>query len=141
MRANMSPAAQAGILILALWGLVGAAAAAQVDDISRDELQAQLGAAAPPLVLDVRTPEEYASGHVPGALNLPHDQAAGRLAELAPYRDRTIVLYCKSGRRAGLAAEVLAQAGFGPLRHLAGDMPGWIAAGLPVEQAATDTQP
>ncbi len=39
----------------------------------------------------------------------------------------------------GSTADTLAQAGFGPLRHLAGDMPGWVSAGLPVEKAAADT--
>ena len=87
-------------------------------------------------MLDVRSPQEYAAGHIPGALNIPHDQTAARLEELRPYQGREIVLYCKSGRRAGIAADVLAQAGFDRLRHLAGDMPGWSAAGLPVEPAA-----
>ncbi|MCC6207787.1 MAG: rhodanese-like domain-containing protein [Gammaproteobacteria bacterium] len=113
--------------------------AAQFEDVTREELRAQLDGSAPPLVLDVRTPEEYAAGHVPGALNLPHDQAAARLEELRSYQGRTIVLYCKSGRRAGIAADALAQAGFGPLHHLAGDMPGWIAAGLPIEKTSPDT--
>ncbi len=139
MRVNFDPALRAGILFLFLCGLLAPASAAPIGDVTREELKAQLEGPAPPLVLDVRTPEEYAAGHVPGAVNLPHDQAAARLEELRPYRDRTIVLYCKSGRRAGIAADTLAQAGFGPLRHLAGDMPGWVSAGLPVEKAAADT--
>lgn len=139
MRMNFDPAMRAGIVLLFLCGFLAPVSAAPVEDVTREELRAQLEGPAAPLVLDVRTPEEYAAGHVPGALNLPHDQAAARLEELRPYRDRTIVLYCKSGRRAGIAADVLAQAGFGPLRHLAGDMPGWISAGLPVETAPSGT--
>ena len=46
-------------------------------------------------VLDVRTPEEFAAGHVPGAVNVPHDQLASRLAEVP--KDKDVVLYCQSG--------------------------------------------
>ena len=83
-------------------------------------------------VLDVRTPQEYAEGHVPGAVNVPHDQLAARLAEVP--KDKDVVLYCKSGRRAGIAADVLAANGYMRLSHLEGDMPAWIEKGRPVEK-------
>jgi rhodanese-related sulfurtransferase len=83
-----------------------------------------------PFVLDVRTPEEYASGYVPGAVNIPHDQLASRLAQVP--KDREIVLYCRSGRRAGLAGEVLANQGYQRLEHLEGDMTAWLEQGRPV---------
>jgi rhodanese-related sulfurtransferase len=81
-------------------------------------------------VLDVRTPQEFAEGHVPGAVNVPYDQVASRLAEVP--KDKDIVLYCRSGRRAGLAADVLAASGYTRLSHLEGDMPAWIEKGRPV---------
>jgi rhodanese-related sulfurtransferase len=84
-----------------------------------------------PFVLDVRTPEEYVAGHVPGAVNIPYDQVGARLAEVP--KDRTVVLYCRSGKRAGMAAQALAQNGYTKLQHLEGDMPGWIETGRPVE--------
>jgi phage shock protein E len=84
-----------------------------------------------PFVLDVRAPEEFVTGHVPGAVNIPYDQVAARLAEVP--KDQDIVLYCRSGRRAGMAAEVLAANGYTRLSHLEGDMPAWIARGRPVE--------
>lgn len=83
------------------------------------------------MLLDVRTPTEYAAGHIPGAVNIPHDQIAAHLSEI-PKHDE-VVLYCHSGRRAGLAAEVLAANGYKKLGHLTGDMQGWQAAGRPVE--------
>ena len=83
-------------------------------------------------VLDVRTPQEFAEGHVPGAVNVPYDQVASRLAEVP--KDKDIVLYCRSGRRAGLAADVLAAQGYTRLSHLEGDMPAWIEKGHPVEK-------
>jgi phage shock protein E len=83
------------------------------------------------LVLDVRSPEEFAAGHVPGAVNIPYDQVASRLAEVP--KDKDLVLYCRSGRRVALAAEVLAQNGYTRLQHLEGDMPAWLAQGRPTE--------
>ena len=83
-------------------------------------------------VLDVRTPQEYAAGHVPGAVNVPQDQLASRLAEVP--KDKDVVLYCQSGRRAGIAAEVLAANGYTRLSHLEGDMPAWVAKGHAVEK-------
>ena len=82
-------------------------------------------------VLDVRSPEEYASGHVPGAVNIPYDQIAARMAEVP--KDKDVVLYCKSGRRAGIAAEVLAGQGYTRLQHLEGDIVAWVEKGRPVE--------
>lgn len=82
-------------------------------------------------VLDVRSPEEYASGHVPGAVNIPYDQIAARMAEVP--KDKDVVLYCKSGRRAGIAAEVLAGQGYTRLQHLEGDIVAWVDKGRPVE--------
>ena len=82
-------------------------------------------------VLDVRTPEEYAAGHVPGAVNVPYDQVASRLAQIP--KDKDVVLYCRSGRRAGLAADVLAANGYTKLEHLQGDMQAWVQDGRPVE--------
>jgi rhodanese-related sulfurtransferase len=93
------------------------------------------------VVLDVRTSEEFAAGHVPGSVNVPHDQVESRLAELAGAKDKDVVLYCRSGRRAQMAADVLAQAGFRRLSHLEGDYPGWSAAGLPTEAAAPALAP
>lgn len=92
-----------------------------------------------PVVLDVRTAEEYAAGHVPGALNVAHDQIEQRLSELAPHRDDEVVLYCRSGRRAALAIERLRAAGFTQLRHLEGDYLGWEqeTAGTVAEAAST----
>jgi phage shock protein E len=81
-------------------------------------------------VLDVRTPEEFAAGHVPGAVNIPHEQMAARIGEVP--QDKDVVLYCKSGRRAALAADVLAAKGYTRLSHLEGDMPAWIEQGRPV---------
>ncbi len=62
------------------------------------------------LLLDVRTPQEYAGGCIPGAINLPLDELRSRLAELP--RDRRLGVYCQVGQRAYLATRILVQSGF-----------------------------
>jgi phage shock protein E len=83
-------------------------------------------------VLDVRRPDEFAAGHVPGAVNISHDQLASRLAEVP--KDKDIVLYCHSGRRAGIAADLLKANGYTRISHLQGDMMAWVDKGRPLEK-------
>jgi rhodanese-related sulfurtransferase len=111
------------------------ASAASAEAVSQTELLARLERKDPDLVvLDVRTPAEFAAGHVPGARNVSHDLLASRLTELAPLRDKQVVLYCRSGRRTLLAADVLHAAGFTHLAHLEGDYLAWEAEHRPIER-------
>lgn len=84
------------------------------------------------VVLDVRTPEEFAAGHVPGAVNIPHTELAARIAELEGARDSDIVVYCRTGRRTAMALEVLEKSGFKRLLHLQGDYTRWSEEQRPV---------
>jgi rhodanese-related sulfurtransferase len=68
-------------------------------------------------VVDVRTPDEFAYGHVPGALNIPFDEIGKRTAEIGP-ASTPVVLYCRSGHRSGIAVETLSKAGYGKLYDL-----------------------
>lgn len=112
------------------------AAPSQFRLISQDALlERERAAKDEPLVLDVRTAQEYAAGHVPGAINLPHDQVAARIAEIDGARDRDVIVYCRSGRRSELALGTLRAQGFGKLWHLEGDYLAWEAAERPVERA------
>ncbi len=72
------------------------------------------------LLLDVRTPEEFAAGAVPGAVNIPVDELRGRLGEIPA--DKEVLVYCRVGHRGYLACRVLSQAGF-RARNLGG---GWL---------------
>jgi NADPH-dependent 2,4-dienoyl-CoA reductase/sulfur reductase-like enzyme/rhodanese-related sulfurtransferase len=78
----------------------------------QDDVEAILTASASdrPYLLDVRTPQEYAGGHIPGAVNIPVDDLRTRLGELP--RDRRIAAYCQVGQRGYLATRILLQAGF-----------------------------
>ncbi len=117
-----------GALVLATGALAGAPG-----EISSSEALALQKTGAPLVFVDVRTPEEFAAGHVPGAINVPRDQLPQRLAEFDAAQD-TVVLYCERGPRALAAAATLKSAGFTKVRHLTGDMSGWRSAGLPVEK-------
>lgn len=102
---------------------------AGVTDITPDELLSSPPDSA--LILDVRTAEEFASGHVPGAVNISHEAVEGRIAELGDDKSRAVVVYCEKGGRAGKAATALLDAGFTDVRHLAGDMGEWRSTGRP----------
>jgi rhodanese-related sulfurtransferase/DNA-binding MarR family transcriptional regulator len=106
---------------------------AALEPVGQDELARRLGDGQV-LVLDVRPEAEYAAGHIPGAVNVPHDQLAARLAELPAGTD--IVAYCR-GRYCVFAPDavrLLRARGF-PARPLDGGLPGWRLAGLPVTAA------
>ena len=82
-------------------------------------------------LLDVRTPKEFAEGHVPGARNIPLHELSSRL-HLLP-RDQPITVYCEVGGRAGKAIGLLEGSGFTQVRELTGSMRVWRAKGLAVE--------
>ena len=83
-----------------------------------------------PLVLDVRTPREYASAHIPDSLNIPLNHLEERLPELP--RDRPIAVHCAGGYRSAAAASILAHRGFTRLTELAGGLTAWQSAKLPL---------
>lgn len=62
--------------------------------------------------IDVRSAEEFQSGHLPAASNIPHTEITQRIGEVSKDKNDTIHLYCRSGRRSGLAMEALKQQGF-----------------------------
>ena len=112
------------------------AAAAGPGSIEPKALSERIAWADPALlVLDVRTPDEYAAGHVPGAVNIPGSDLAARIAELDEARERDIVVYCRTGVRAGQALDVLGKAGFRRLLHLEGDYTRWTGEKRPVVAA------
>ena len=115
--------------------LVGAANAAETAAISQDALLKRLDAKdASLVVLDVRTPEEFAQGHVPGAINIPYTHLPARISELPSAADKDIVVYCTVGVRAERAASRLKENGFKRLLHLDGDMNKWLEKKRPVEK-------
>jgi len=104
--------------------------------ISAFDLDALIVAGNAPFILDVRTQKEFAEGHIPGAVNIPHTELEARIAELDGHKNDTIVLHCRSGRRAVTADEILQANGFMNITELEGHMLDWEAGGHPVEKPA-----
>lgn len=83
------------------------------------------------MLIDVRTPEEFAEGHIAGAINIPLDQFDP--LHLPGAGERETILYCRSDRRSGIAAARYVEAIGRPIRHLAGGILAWQDAGQPVD--------
>jgi len=105
--------------------------AASVVEVSPEALWAQIEAGTV-RVIDVRTREEAVAGVIPEAEHIPLDRFDPAKLDLSD--GRKVVLYCRSGRRSGIAAEKLAAFSGQPVEHLAGGMLSWEAAGLPVDK-------
>lgn len=86
------------------------------------------------IVLDVRSKKEFAAGHIPGAINIAHNDIEKKLAQLTQYKDSQVIVHCRSGRRAKTAESVLLNNGFTKVHHLAGDFNQWQADELPITQ-------
>ncbi|MGC8875889.1 rhodanese-like domain-containing protein [Thermus sp.] len=97
-------------------------------DVPPEELYRALASGA--VVVDVRTPGEFAQGHVPGAINLPVEEVA-RWADQIP-KDKPVYLYCHSGNRSRRAAEYLARKGYANLYNVVGGVLAIERAGYPL---------
>ena len=84
------------------------------------------------ILLDVRSADEYASGHLQGARNIPHDRIAEEIAAVVPDKTAKIILYCRSGRRAGTALKTLNSMGYENALNLGGLEDAQERLGLPV---------
>ncbi len=121
------------VLALALWLLqVPGHAQAAAPSISPAELNARLQKGTAPLIVDVRTPAEFRSGHIPGAVNIPHDRIADHVSELQS--EHGVALYCMVGPRARLGEQALRKAGLEEVLHIEGGFSAWQSSGLPVER-------
>lgn len=100
------------------------------------ELAARLHGASPPLVLDVREPEEFVGelGHIQGSLLVPLDSLQRRLPKLAGYLGRPVTVVCRAGARSASACAILRHAGFSHVSNLAGGMLAWTESGLPIQR-------
>ena len=72
------------------------------------------------VILDVRTQEEYDQGHIPGAILIPNTEIEARAEQELPDKDQLILVYCRSGRRSKLAADILVSLGYTDIREFGG---------------------
>jgi glyoxylase-like metal-dependent hydrolase (beta-lactamase superfamily II)/rhodanese-related sulfurtransferase len=108
----------------------------KVRQLAAPEVHAMLESTSPPLLLDVREPNEYCGelGHIPGSVLVPLRELAARVGELEAQRDRQIVAVCRSGVRSTTAAAMLYGLGFERVYNLKDGMIDWNDRRLPVER-------
>lgn len=85
------------------------------------------------VIVDVREPSEFQSGHIPKSLNIPLSQLPARAAELSKFRDKPVILACQTGNRSARASLILGKNGFQSVHNLAGGVAAWRNDNLPLE--------
>ena len=106
--------------------------------ISRDELKLKLDRSDSFVLLEALPPAYFEDAHLPGALNMPHDQVDTLAAALIPDRSTEVVVYCANlpCPNSEIAARKLIALGYASVREYAEGKEDWVAAGLPVERGA-----
>lgn len=133
--ALLAIATASGILLMlnSLKGNRGGAAA--LSSAEATQLMNHKGA----IVVDVRTAEEFAGGALTGARNVPLDDLANRVGDLARFKNRPVIVVCQSGSRSARAVGQLKKEGFGEVYNLAGGVAAWKNAGLPLAKGKDAT--
>lgn len=90
------------------------------DPISPEEAKTLMDTETDYIILDVRTAEEYAEGHIPNAVNLDHEDVPSKAEAMLPDKDALILVYCRSGRRSKIAAEALVELGYSNVKEFGG---------------------
>lgn len=86
------------------------------------------------VVVDVRSIAEFNKGHIVNAINIPLNGLGKQLQQLEKYKERPIIVACKSGSRSATAAKMLMKKGFEKVHNLRGGMMAWTSAGLPIKR-------
>lgn len=108
-----------------------------VKDLNHSQFSEKLNSDSNVVIIDVRTAAEYAHGHVPDAINIPHDAILKDTDLLEDYKNQDMIFYCRSGYRASKVTSKLIDMNTLNGRtvfHLEGDMNAWSSAGLPIEK-------
>lgn len=116
-----------------------AAAKQQVTEVPLSEAEPAIRAA--DVLLDVREADEFAAGHLPGAVHVSRGMLEFKLSNSPQLgaRDKAFVLYCKTSGRAALAALAMKEMGYLNVRSIAGGFDAWVAAGKPVAKPELPT--
>jgi sulfur-carrier protein adenylyltransferase/sulfurtransferase len=114
----------------------------QIREVDAAGLRARLDSREPLRLIDIREPDEWAEGHIPGAELIPRGHLEFRIDERVPERDTPVVLYCSLGLRSALSAQALQEMGYHRVESLFGGFNAWKADGHPlvVPSALRDDQ-
>jgi rhodanese-related sulfurtransferase len=109
----------------------------QIREIAPEAVERMKAEGEPVLILDVREGEDYAEGHLPGAVSLPRGFLELNIDEHTTDEERPIVLYCGGGSRSALSAKSLQEMGYRNVMSLTGGFRGWKESGREVEGEGT----
>lgn len=100
-----------------------------VEIIHDEPLQFEANMTGDYLLIDVRTPQEFSEGNIEGALLIPVDELSSRLDEIEAYKDKPVLVYCRSGNRSVTASNILIENGFTDVHNLLTGYNGWVNRG------------
>jgi rhodanese-related sulfurtransferase len=108
--------------------------------ISRTEIQETLASRAPMILIEALPEKYYRDGHLPGAINLPHDQVRQLAAQTLPDKNALIVTYCANTpcQNSRIAAELLVSLGYTNVAEYVEGKQGWVEAGLTLEKTTVE---
>ena len=113
-------------------------ASAVKPDATIPQIDAAAARTADATIVDVRSANEWAHGHIPGALHIPLGYLTDRAGEIPS--SKPVVVQCQSGSRSSIAASVLERLGVSNVRNLTGGITAWAAAGLPIEEPSHEQE-
>ena len=111
-----------------------AQAKAAVKSVSAEDVKAAIDKKEKAIYLDVRTPEEYESGHLPGAINVSIQILKAKISGLIPDKNAKIYVYCSEGKRSASATKTLNDLGYNNAVLMDATLENWIKAGYPMER-------
>lgn len=128
------------ILVLVTLPAIALAGCASADDayttLSTKAWKERLDATPEAWILDVRTAEEFAAGHIPDSTLIPYTEIERRSSELPADKSAPIFVYCRSGSRSAIASQTLVDLGYTNVVNMDGGFPDWARAGYPSETGA-----
>jgi rhodanese-related sulfurtransferase len=130
-------------LFTGLFMLAMVVLAVQADDLmspamTAAEVVARLGTPRAPLMVDLRTPPEFAIAHLPGAVNIPLSELVKRLDEVLPAEGHELLIYCLNGSRTRQAEPLLYAHDINNYYHLEGSLEGWLQKNYPFEKGGVN---
>ena len=115
-----------------IWPAIGGASAKGLSPVEATRLINQEDAQ----IIDVRSAEEFAAGHLPNARHIPLEKLAERAADIEKFKDQAVLLCCAAGMRSAKGCTELGKLGFAKVHSLAGGVDAWVAAGYPIKKGA-----
>lgn len=109
-----------------------AEAKAKIVEVTAQQAKADLDAGKAIILLDVRTPDEFETGHLPKAMNIPAGLLIFKVGAMIPDKNADVILYCRTGARSAIATAYLKEMGYTNVKNMDGAFKAWGEAGYPI---------